>query len=301
MVTVDARREALSSGDHGRTAIVAWIAVLGAASLVTLFIVADVVRRAPRSSVWSSLGDGWTLGLLIGTVGGVGLFVYGFRVRAMQRVIEDTPTSLARSLPLGFVEVAGTAQPDGEALLSPFTNHPCVYYHYRIQELRGSGRSRRWVTVAEERSSEPFYLQDRTGRVLIVPMGADMRLSSEQVFSNRWPGALPDHVAHALRRIGEPTVSWLGPRALRCREAYIAPGRPLYVLGTAQENPAATGTSENAARLYIGQHANQPRFLIADRDEKALLARLRVLATGCLYGGPILAALSIALWVMQTV
>ena len=285
----------LPSTDQGRAAVVVWIVALGIAGLVALLIVVDLVRRTLQSPR-VDLSDGWMLSLLAGAAAGVSLFVYGLRVRAMQRIIEDTPTSTTRALPLGFVEVAGVAEPDGQPLSSPLSNQPCVFYHYRIQERRGDGRSKRWETVAEERSAEPFYLQDRTGRVLIVPMGADTRLSREQVFSNYWPGALPDHVAFALRRIGEPTASWLGPRTLRCREAYLAPGDPLYVLGTAQENPAATG--DDAARVYIGQHQDH-RFLIADRSEKALLARLKLLAAGCLYGGPLLTALSIALWVMR--
>ena len=285
--------------DHGRTAVVAWVVVLGAAGLTAVLIVADVVRRTPHGSAWPSLAEDSTLWLIAGAVGGVALFVYGFKIRATQRVIENTPTSTVRSLPLGFVEVAGAAQPDGDPLSSPIGNQPCVFYSYRIQELRGGGRSRRWVTVAEERSTEPFYLRDQTGSVLIVPMGAEAALSKEQVFSNRWPGALPDHVARTLRGIGSPTASWLGPRTIRCREAVIAPGDPLYVLGTAHENPAAAGTSDNAARIYIGPHPNNPRFLISDRSEKALLARLRLIAGGCLYGGPLLTAPSIAAWVMR--
>ena len=288
--------------DHGRTAVVAWLAVLGVAGLVAVLIAADLVRKASHAPLRPALAEGSTFWLFLLAAGGVGLFLYGFKVRAMRRVIENTPTSTVRSLPLGFVEVAGTALPDGEALLlSPLTNQPCVFYRYRIEEQRGSRNSRRWVTVAENRSSEPFYLEDSTGRVLIVPMGADARLSRERVFSDRWPGALPDHVARTLRTIGEPTASWLGPRTLRCREAYIAPGDPLYVLGTAQENPSVSvaGAADNAARIYIGSHPDNPRYLISDRSEKALLARLRLIAAACLYGGPLLTALSLAFWAMR--
>jgi hypothetical protein len=278
------------------------LAVLGVAGLVAVLIAADLIRKASHAPLRPALAEGSTFWLFLLAAGGVGLFLYGFKVRAMRRVIENTPTSTVRSLPLGFVEVAGTALPDGEALLlSPLTNQPCVFYRYRIEEQRGSRNSRRWVTVAENRSSEPFYLEDSTGRVLIVPMGADARLSRERVFSDRWPGALPDHVARTLRTIGEPTASWLGPRTLRCREAYIAPGDPLYVLGTAQENPSVSvaGAADNAARIYIGSHPDNPRYLISDRSEKALLARLRLIAAACLYGGPLLTALSLAFWAMR--
>ena len=173
--------------DHGRTAVVAWVVVLGTAGLTAVLIVIDLVRRAPRWAAWPSLAEESTLWLVAGAVGGAALFVYGFKVRATQRVIEDTPTSTVRSLPLGFVEVAGAAQPDGDPLSSPIGNQPCVFYSYRIQELRGGGRSRRWVTVAEERSTEPFYLRDQTGSVLIDRKST--RLNSSHIQKSRMPSS----------------------------------------------------------------------------------------------------------------
>ena len=89
--------------DHGRTAVVAWVVVLGAAGLTAVLIVADMVRRAPHWSAWPSIAEDSMLWLIAGAVGGVALFIYGFKVRATQRVIENTPTSTVRSLPLGFV------------------------------------------------------------------------------------------------------------------------------------------------------------------------------------------------------
>ena len=40
------------STDHGRTAVVAWVVVLGAAGLTAVLIVIDLVRRAPRRAAW---------------------------------------------------------------------------------------------------------------------------------------------------------------------------------------------------------------------------------------------------------
>ena len=213
-----ARPAAQTPSDGGRTAVVAWVVVLGAAGLTAVLIVADVVRRTPHWSVWPSLAEDSTLWLIAGAVGGVALFVYGFKIRATQRVIENTPTLTVRSLPLGFVEVAGTAQPDGDPLSSPVSNQPCVFYTYRIQELRGGGRSRRWVTIAEERSTEPFYLRDRTGSVLIVPMGprrpCPKSRSSPTAGRARYPITWPEPSAGSGRR---PRAGWGRGRSAAAR------------------------------------------------------------------------------------
>lgn len=280
-------------------AVVAWVIVLGIAGLVAALILWDILRRSGSGISGIDAFNHTSVTIAAAAIGGIAAFGYGWHIRRMQHVVENTPTSPARSLPLGFVEVAGSAEADGAALRSPFTDQPCVFYDYRVQELRGSGRSRRWVTVASEQSSEPFYLRDATGRVLIVPMGATARVAREQVLSNVWPDALPDPVRRAMRRLDMPTAEWLGPRRIRCRERFIAPGSSLYVLGTAQENPAGSLDAVDTARVYIGAAPGGRPFLIADQSEHALLVRLRWIARLGMYGGPLLTAGALAWWVWR--
>lgn len=288
-------KEAISTSG----AVVAWVIVLGIAGLVAVLILGDILRRSGPGISTNGVFDHTGVTIAAAAIGGIAAFGYGWRVRRMQHVVENTATSPARSLPLGFVEVAGSAEADGAELRSPFTDQPCVFYDYRVQELRGSGRSRRWVTVASEQSSDPFYLRDATGRVLIVPMGASARVSREQILSNVWPDALPDHVRRAMRRLDMPTAGWLGPRRIRCRERFIAPGSTLYVLGTAQENPAGPLDAVDTARVYIGAAPGGRPFLIADQSEHALLVRLRWMARLGIYGGPVLTAGALAWWVWR--
>lgn len=296
---LSARARTAEVEPQARTAVVAWVTVLGIAGLVASLILWDLLRRSGAGISWTDLIDDAKLTILAAVAGGAAAFGYGLHLRRTQRLIENTPTSPVRSLPMGFVEVAGTAEPDGEPLRSPFTDQACVYYESRVQELRGGGRSRRWVTIAAEQSSEPFYLRDGGGRVLIVPMGATARLSREQVLTNLWPDALPDHIRRTLQRLNMPTASWLGPRRIRCRERIIASGAPLYVLGTAQENPAGPLHAADTSRVYIGAATGDRPFLIADQTEHALLVRLRRIARLCVYGGPLLTAGALGWWVVR--
>jgi hypothetical protein len=280
----------------GRAAALAWGVVLAFSGLVITLILIDILRRPTHPLSWSQASGDATFASFAVALAGVAIFGYGVYTRRTQRLVENTPTSPVRSLPLGFVEVTGTAEPDGQPLSSPFAQTPCVYYEFHVQEYRGSGSSRRWVTLTEDRSTEPFYLRDATGRVLVVPMGASARIRRAETFSHTWPDDLPDEMRRVFRHLNMPTASWLGPRRVRFRERVIGVGECLYVLGTAQENPAGALHAADTSRLYIGAAPGDRPFMIVDEPERALLARLRWISFTCLYGGPLVSALALAWW-----
>jgi hypothetical protein len=276
--------------------VLAWGIVLSFAGLVIALIVVDILRRSNRSFSWTHALDGPSLAGFAVALGGLAAFGYGVYIRWMQRLIENTPTSPVRSLPSGFVEVAGTAEADGAPLVSPAAQVPCVYYEFRLEEYRGGKSSRRWVTVASDRSTEPFFVQDPTGRVLVVPMGATSRIRRVETYSHSWRDALPDETRRLFRYLNMPTASWLGPRRVRFRERLIGVGDPVYVLGTARENPAGCPNAADSSRLYIGASDGGRPFLIVDHSEHALLSRLRWISRTCLYGGPLATAFGIWWW-----
>ncbi len=242
-----------------------------------------------RTTQWSRPPDQLFLYLAAGTVGGFGLFVYGWMVRQRKRLIESIPTSTIRSLALGLVEISGQAQPEESLLSSPFSELPCVFYSYAVEEHVSSGKHARWETIAKGTSEQPFVVSDTTGQVLVVPLGAELILPDERTYRNDWFGALPTTTIAGLNRLGISTERWIGSKTLRCREAFIQPEEQVYVLGTAHEQLGAKELVENSARLYIGSSRDH-EFIISDRSEKDLLSRLRwqVLAYGA--GGLALAA-----------
>jgi hypothetical protein len=189
-------------------------------------------------------------------------------------LIESLPTSIIRSLAVGLVEISGV---------------PCVFYSYAVEEHVGSGKHARWETVAKGSSDQPFFVRDTTGRVLVVPFGADLILPDERTYRNNWLGGLPPTTIAGLNRLGISTERWIGSKTLRCREAFIRPEELVYVLGTAHEQQGARNRVENHARLYIG-NSQDHEFIISDRSEKDLVSRLRwqTLAYGA--GGLALAA-----------
>src|SRR5262245_21467595 len=101
--------------------------------------------------------------------------------RKRERLIDETPRSAVRDLMTGLAEVVGRATTlDGtKPLRSPWKGTPCVYYHLKVQEYRGGHRDRRWVTVINDRSSEPFGLDDGGDVAQVDPDGATLTLRED--------------------------------------------------------------------------------------------------------------------------
>jgi len=266
-----------------------WVLFFGLALAIGGIVFVSGVGKTMGTTRWSRPPDQLLLYLAAGMVGGFGLFVYGWKIRQRKRLIESIPTSTVRSLALGLVEISGQAQPEEALLSAPFSGLPCVFYSYAVEEHVGSGKHARWETIAKGTSEQSFFVNDSTGRVLIVPIGAELILPDERTYRNDWFRELPPLAVAGLNRLGISTERWTGSKTLRCRETFIQPEEQVYVLGTAHEQLGAEERAENSARLYIGSSQNH-EFIISDRSEKDLVSRLQwqVLAYGA--GGLALAA-----------
>jgi E3 ubiquitin ligase len=251
---------------------------------------------------------------------GAGLIVFGFVVLRRKRLLENVPTSRVRSVAMGFAELLGVAK-NRTPLVAPYSGIPCVYYRYLLEEERQRSRGgREWTTIDQGESTDPFYLQDETGALLVDPAGAETVLE------------------RSYRNI-ERGERWLGRRK-RYSEWWIVTGQKLFVAGTVRrlrdavlERRAALGdrlrtlkhdpeqmkrfdadhdgqisTEEwgNAVRsvqdelvredaqapaeppeesIAIGKGSDETTFVIAERGGKSLLMRLRLEAAGSLAGG----------------
>lgn len=271
-----------------------WTILLGSALLLACFILFAGIRKTVTTAHWATAPDATLLYLALGVVAGMGLSIYGFMVNNRKRLIESIPTSPVRSLAVGLVEVSGRAQPESGLLRAPFSGLPCVLFSYTVEERRGSGKDARWETIAKGTSPEPFFVQDETGRVLVVPFDAQLLLPDNRTSRSNWMNTLPEETTRGLLNLGIAVDRWLGEKTIRCSEACILPDETVYVLGTAQENRGAADSTENSTRLYIGSSRDN-EFIIADRSEKDLLARLRWQVFAFLAGGLALALLCLFL------
>jgi len=215
-------------------------------------------------AVLASITQGKLL-LGITAAAGAGLFGHGFALWRRRRRIEDTPTSKVRSLSLGRVELAGRAR-GRSPLRAPITGAPCVFFRFRVEEERRSGKSRTWHTVASGASEAvPFELEDETGRILLDPRGAQLEL--EPQLRETDPAVTP-----ALREIiggsGHSLGAWLlGSPRLRVTEARIHDGDALYVFGLAQTRAGVAAEARRALAEELRSLKADPGALVRfDRD-----------------------------------
>ena len=187
-----------------------WVLFFGFAFVLGGLILVAGIGKAMRTAQWSQPPDETLLYLALGTIGGFGLFIYGWVVHQRKRLIESIPTSTIRSLALGLVEISGQAQPKEVLLSAPFSGLPCVFYSYAVEERVGSGKNARWETIAKGTSEQPFFVHDTTGQVLVVPLGAELILPDERTSRSNWLGELPPTTLVGLNRLGISTERWMG-------------------------------------------------------------------------------------------
>lgn len=148
------------------------------------------------------------------------------------RTILDTPTSKIKSAPQGYVELSGLAQEANGTVPGKLTGKPCVWYQYRIQRRKSTGRSNNWTTIEQGTAERPFALDDGTGRCLVEPEGALVKLRQKE----QW------HGPHRDPSRGDIRFAWLGRDArYRFTEFRIQAGDPIYLLGrfeTPRRGPA---------------------------------------------------------------
>jgi Zn-finger nucleic acid-binding protein len=271
-----------------------WTLFLSLGLLLAALIAAAGLRKIVAPGLWVTPPDATWVFLAFGALAGMGLSAYGVAVNNRKRLIESIPTSPIRSLAVGLVEVSGSARPEGAPLRAPFSGLPCVLYSYTVEQRRQSGKENTWETIAKGTSAEPFYVQDETGRVLVVPFDARLILPDKRTTRSNWTGCLPQETILGLLKLGVAVDGWFGERTIRCSEAFILPEERVYVMGTAQEQRDTGGGTGSSTQLYIASSRDN-EFIISDRSEKELLSRLQWELWATIGGGPALTLLCLLL------
>jgi hypothetical protein len=203
----------------------------------------------------------------IGSVGGLVAFFWGFRKFRTFRRIENTPTSSVRSMPLGLVELHGNARLE-EPLTAPLTGKPVAFWKVEIEEHRSSGKSSRWVTIHKACSSdEPFYLEDETGKVLVMPDGAETHLPTD--YRETCSGGSLPPLAEAYTDQCGIRMGWLRSfKRLRLTEWHIEVGQHFYIHGLAQERPDLREQQRNrVTELLRGVKENPEAVAALDTNQ----------------------------------
>ena len=193
-------------------------------------------RQDGRDVVLAAVGFGY----------GIWAFFHGFNRLRRLRLIENLPTSTVRGLAMGLVELEGVVRPTA-VLRSPLTDTECAMYQFKVEEYRRSGKSGRWVTIAQGNSFFcPFYLEDATGKIKVYPAGAEIVWEPAYRFkSGLFKDPTPGNLIRFMEKHNINNHGWIGEKSMRFTEWYMRDGFPVYALGTAQREDGLTHSQYN--------------------------------------------------------
>jgi len=133
----------------------------------------------------------------------VGFAIMGAGAKRFQtgRLIKNTPPEKVRSVAIGRTELRGKARDAGVVFDQPFTEGKCLYFSYSVQQeverkvKDDDGKTkteRNWETISSQTLAAPFYLEDETGKILVVAnAGANFQISGDNKFSKTFSGRIP--------------------------------------------------------------------------------------------------------------
>jgi hypothetical protein len=164
---------------------------------------------------------------------GAPLLYKSFKRFRIARKVEDVGTIPAASAPQGLVELQGHAWPS-EVIPSPIDGKSAVFYKLEIKREEGTGKNRRWVTVHEGESLQPFYLVDSSGTVLIHPQRAELQIKPRVVDWRSLNEGQKNNLIMLTRRQKPGFTVNEGvffKDKIRVHEYVIHAGSPLYAMG----------------------------------------------------------------------
>jgi hypothetical protein len=172
------------------------------------------------------------------------------------RTITDTPTSRIRSAAQGYLELAGTACVHLGQATGPLTGLPCLWYRYSVEERRGSGKNQKWVQIEGGDCPEPFALDDGTGRCIVEPAGAYLKLRRREHWTS--PHRDPRNRARG----------WIfSSGRYRFTEERIEDGDPVYLLGYFETPRRGVAERDRLKRALLRVWKQDPvRMARFDRD-----------------------------------
>ena len=267
-----------------------WALVSGISAIVGMYMLLD----APPEQVDTSdpaifLAFGAVIMLILGLV--------GFFKNRMNKQMLDTPTSLIRSVAVGYPELVGQVRPVGEGSMSVDVGHAShrrverivayrwtheVYRCHTVKNEDGSSSEKcNWDEVESQKGEIPFILHDGTGGLKIETTTFKRRDWGQQI--KRWESNHDNNIGREL--FGQVASQLLhGGRIKKHRWTVWALrlGDPVYLLGNTVSRTDAEIDAEGMVRSkqhqllkVVGEDAPGVRAEIRRGTELSNIGRMR--------------------------
>lgn len=214
---------------------------------------------------------------------GLALILGGTQRYLLGQRIKNTPTSKVRSAAVGLIELAGKAKCK-DPMRSPISKATCIYWRIKAEYYK-PGKHGGWRDIYNASSSNPFYLEDDTGKMLIEPKDAEIEipedfkqdghLSEGGILGMFKSKVFDKKVLDFLKEVpaaGKAFNSYSGHN-LRVTEWFIAEGDPLFVLGGAEPVKGALSAVAHE-NLIVRKGANSEFMYISDSGEKKVVEKV---------------------------
>ncbi len=210
----------------------------------------------------------------------------------IKRLIEDTPTSKARSAAQGFAEFQGYAWPL-EMTVKCSQSNDCVYYSLVLQKKVKKKKNTEWVTVFSRSHAADFLIIESTGAIQVVLPKAQLEIQNR---TTNWSSLSDLSRNHLIKNTFQdfnssgfppPTglLGFLFGGCFRVVESFITLGCPILALGEFESLSAKEVKAPLTAGLqsFFNKVQNDPRLKIGtsssffdfNRDGKVSAVELR--------------------------
>ncbi len=177
------------------------------------------------------------------------------------QLISKTETSTISWLQDGFCEIKGKIVSLGEQLVSPFSEKACVYYHFKIEQKKSSGKNSHYVSIVDDKKFQKFGIDDGSGIAVIDLQNADVQIRVDKKDSSGFFNQADENEVRVLNKYNQSNRGFLFEKTLRYTEKYLEVGDEVYVLGEAE------GKEQSKPLIKKGK---LPLFL-SDKTEHELL------------------------------
>lgn len=237
---------------------------------------------------------------------GVSWIRKGLERQRLAQNSSNIPSSKATSAAIGLAEFHGKAFPM-RPMVSPISRQKCAYYYLEVKVFHRFGKSGSWRTLYCDLPSDPFYLEDETGRILVNPSltraakpGGDKSdlISGKVALSkidlqpaNVFKGHISPIIENPLTpKIDQKVLEYIesSPRikarfekyqssALEITEYYIPEGEEIYIIGSVLPIEGATSSMGNE-NLVVREAEGGGTFYMGTSPEQAIVKTMNTSA-----------------------
>jgi len=221
------------------------------------FIAKGANKALHKVSYCGNNDDGFGVGVMLIIIGLI-MFYNSLKNLKIKRLIENVPTSKARSVAMGLAELKGKIESRNKTLSDPFDGKDCLYWHTHIQQYMKRGKRRTWITRHKAKKQIPFYLTNQTGSVLENMQGVnsknvkrDNEYESAMFFSDDIPSKVEDYCNKGNIKLR----GWLGgKKRMRFQVTYLEPNDDIFIIGSARSlNIDKTNSLKKIRQSLINQ------------------------------------------------